>query len=234
MLKAAICVSMLALSFNVKAENQIDKSADKARGSFSITETTVEAAHQVALRAEYVYLLTLYTDILAARTLGDVANMTLDVVYAPEFVRTFAEKGVNMAVLWSPATLAAMSEYKKHFTRLTYAVPQSRAFARETSAFMQEYLTHVKYADNVASVNLAELLKATGRYSVKVAKIGGATVANYGLVAGAFYLSKDAISYTLSSRETLVQAQAEIVTRMNEIRKQLPEVEFIYGIIGAK
>lgn len=233
MLKAAICVCVLALSFGASAEDQIKKSADKARGSFSITETGVEAAHQVALRAEYVYLLTLYTDILAARSLGDVANMTLDAVYAPEFVKTFAEKGVNMAVLWSPATIAAVSEYKKRFTRLTYAVPQSRALAAETITFLQGYRANVKMVDDVISVNIPELLKASGTYSVKVAKIGAASVANYGLVAGAFFLSKDAISYTLASRETLVEAQAEIVARMNEIRKELPEVEFLYGLVGA-
>lgn len=235
MFKVCLCsLAAILVSFNAAAtpnEEKMQKAADKARETFSLIDLGSEGVNQAAMRAEYVYLMTLYTDIVAARALGDVATTLTDVVGAPEFVRNFAEKGVNAVVLWSPAAIAAVTEYNKRFAHLTYIVPQSRAFAKETIGFLNSYRNHVKMNNQAITVNLPELLKASGRYTVKIAKIGGATVANYGLVAGAFYLSKDSISYTLSSRETLTQAKQEIAFRLAELRKELPEVDFLDGLI---
>ena len=233
-LAASLSLGAVVVSFNATAETreeQMQKAADKARESFSLIDLGSEGVHQAAMRAEYVYLMTLYTDILAARALGDVADTVVEFLGAPEFVQQFAEKGVNTVVLWSPAALAAVNEYNKRFARLTYIVPQSRAFAKETIGFLNSYRNHVKMNNQAITVNLPELLKASGRYTVKVAKIGAATVANYGLVAGAFYLSKDAMSYTLASRETLVAAKEEIALRLAELRKELPEAAYLDGLI---
>lgn len=244
---AASLLSITLTSFNSFAapQSEVDQAADRVKKTMAITDTTQNAhdafylldsttavGHQAAMRAEYIYLTTLYADLISARALGDVANFITTGLGTPDLVTKVAEQGATMVVLWSPAAIATASEVSNRFRRLGYIMPQMSPLIKETITFLEAYRTGFSAANGSLTIHYKDLMQASKNAALKIGKISGATALNYSVVVGTFFLSKDAISFTAAPRAEITQAIAEIEARMKVLREELPEVQLLDWLVS--
>lgn len=212
-----------------KAGNELDKVAEQARDSFLVlsAKTLDQGYDAVAKRYEYIYLTALYADIISARYVGDLTDSALNYIGAPEFMRDAAAKGVDSVVLLAPSTVVLATEIQNRFKRVGYIVPATGIVLGETINVLGALKNNITVGGGKFVVNYAELFNAAKTSGLRLAKVGGATIANYGVIGGAMYLSYESATHILMPRAALTDTKRAIEARMQQLRSELPDIVWI-------
>ena len=202
--------------------SSLNSSMDAARSAYETANNTW-AGQQVSKRVEYLYLAALYADVLSARSVQEGIQFLGLGLNSPELAAPIAA-GAKHIVLWSPATILAAVEIKKRFKHVGFVFPQAKGFVNDSLTYLRSYAQHPLVSVGTIKSNL--------RYGLRTAGRTAGTFLNYTILGGAAYLSYESACFSALTSSQLEQAEKEILTRMAELRKDLPDAQAIDQLVN--